>query len=68
MAHFRDGTEGMGRKSRDESALPLCAACHRTGRLAYHRLGSEAAFCEAHNIHPPSFRKTLQGLFRSTKI
>lgn len=28
---------GMSLKASDHSAIPLCAACHRTGQCAYHR-------------------------------
>jgi hypothetical protein len=33
------GQHGIGQKSPDTSAIPLCAHHHRTGRDSYHRLG-----------------------------
>jgi len=33
------GKAGMGIKSTDYSALPLCGPCHRTGAASYHNLG-----------------------------
>lgn len=33
------GPHGVGQKSPDRSAIPLCARHHRTGRDSYHRLG-----------------------------
>src|SRR5579862_8878109 len=34
------GLRGPAQKSSDYSAIPLCAAHHRTGRDSYHRLGA----------------------------
>ena len=45
-AHFRDGSESLGKKARDENALPLCRSCHREGKKSYHKMGDEAKFCE----------------------
>ncbi len=36
------GDHGISQKSSDYSAIPLCAACHRTGPHSYHRLGRDA--------------------------
>ena len=33
------GPHGIGQKSADTSAIPLCVQHHRTGRDSYHRLG-----------------------------
>src|SRR5450755_2947081 len=33
------GPHGLGQKSSDYSAIPLCAKHHRTGADSYHRLG-----------------------------
>jgi len=33
------GPHGVGQKSPDRSAIPLCARHHRTGRDSYHKLG-----------------------------
>ena len=51
VAHFRDGTEGIGKKAGDLSVLPLCAHCHRTGRKAYNS-GSEKAFVDRWGLNP----------------
>jgi hypothetical protein len=37
-AHF--GPRGIGQKSSDLDALPLCLRCHRTGPQSYHVLGA----------------------------
>jgi hypothetical protein len=36
------GPHGMGQKSPDTSAIPLCARHHRTGSDSYHKLGPRA--------------------------
>ena len=36
------GPHGIGQKSPDTSAVPLCAIHHRTGRDSYHKLGPRA--------------------------
>jgi hypothetical protein len=36
------GPHGLGQKSLDTSAVPLCARHHRTGRDSYHKLGPRA--------------------------
>jgi hypothetical protein len=41
------GPHGMGQKSSDLSAIPLCRKHHRTGADSYHELGP-VAFAEAH--------------------
>ena len=33
------GPHGLGQKSPDSSAIPLCAKHHRTGNDSYHKLG-----------------------------
>ena len=43
------GPHGLGRKSPDRSAVPLCARHHRTGDDSYHSLGSRA-FQRHHDI------------------
>ena len=43
------GDHGLGQKAPDTDAIPLCAACHRTGQQAYHRLG-RAAFERAWGV------------------
>jgi len=43
------GPHGLGQKSPDTSAVPLCAAHHRTAKDSYHRLGPRR-FAEIHNL------------------
>jgi hypothetical protein len=43
------GPHGIGQKSPDTSAIPLCAKHHRTGADSYHRLGPRK-FSEKHKL------------------
>jgi len=43
------GPHGLGQKSSDLSAIPLCARHHRTGPDSYHELGPRK-FAEAHRL------------------
>ena len=43
------GPHGLGQKSPDTSAIPLCVRHHRTGKDSYHRLGPRR-FAEVHNL------------------
>ena len=43
------GPHGMGQKSSDLSAIPLCRWHHRTGPGSYHKLGP-VAFAETHGL------------------
>ena len=43
------GSRGMGQKTTDFSAIPLCTAHHREARDSYHRLG-EPCFAQQHRI------------------
>ena len=43
------GPHGLGQKSPDSSAIPLCFRHHRTGSDSYHRLGP-LKFAYAHNL------------------
>jgi hypothetical protein len=43
------GPHGVGQKSPDRSAIPLCVRHHRTGRDSYHKLGPRV-FERRHNI------------------
>jgi hypothetical protein len=43
------GPHGLGQKSSDYSAIPLCVKHHRTGKDSYHRLGPRR-FSEFHNL------------------
>jgi len=47
------GPHGLGQKSADLSAIPLCARHHRTGRDSYHKLGPRK-FAEFHNLDIPA--------------
>ncbi len=44
------GPHGLGQKSSDLSAIPLCARHHRTGNDSYHKLGPRK-FSEAHQVN-----------------
>ena len=43
------GPHGLGQKSSDLSAIPLCGKHHRTGDDSYHRLGPRR-FAEVHQL------------------
>ena len=47
------GPRGLGQKSPDTSAIPLCSQHHRTGHDAYHRLGPKR-FSEVHGLDIPA--------------
>ena len=47
------GPHGLGQKSPDTSAVPLCTRHHRTGKDSYHKLGPRK-FAELHNLDIPS--------------
>jgi hypothetical protein len=47
------GPHGLGQKSSDLSAIPLCARHHRTGYDSYHKLGPRK-FAEAHQLNIPA--------------
>ena len=47
------GPHGLGQKSSDTSAIPLCTRHHRTGRDSYHKLGPRK-FGELHNLDIPA--------------
>ena len=52
------GPHGIGQKSPDTSAIPLCAKHHRTGNDSYHRLGPRK-FSKAHNLDIPAIVRRL---------
>jgi hypothetical protein len=52
------GPHGLGQKSPDSSAIPLCAKHHRTGADSYHRLGPRK-FAEKHNLDIPVIVRRL---------
>src|ERR1700731_1956056 len=43
------GPHGLGQKSPDSSAIPLCSKHHRRGGDSYHKLGPRR-FAEAHHL------------------
>jgi hypothetical protein len=57
------GDHGLGQKAPDTDAIPLCAACHRTGQQAYHRLG-RAAFERAYGVSCARVVTRLQAEWR----
>jgi hypothetical protein len=52
------GPHGLGQKSPDTSAVPLCAKHHRTGNDSYHRLGPRK-FSEVHGLDLPAIVRRL---------
>jgi len=52
------GPHGIGQKSPDSSAIPLCQKHHRTGADSYHRLGPRK-FSEKHNLDIPAIVRRL---------
>ena len=52
------GPHGIGQKSPDSSAIPLCAKHHRTGADSYHRLGPRK-FSEKHELDIPAIVRRL---------
>jgi hypothetical protein len=60
-AHF--GAHGMGQKSSDHDALPLCLKHHRTGPLSYHTLGARR-FITFHNLDVRKHQERIQKFYR----
>jgi hypothetical protein len=52
------GSRGIGQKSSDLSAIPLCHRHHRTGGDSYHKLG-QRRFAEVHNLDIPDIVRRL---------
>ena len=52
------GPHGLGQKSPDTSAIPLCVRHHRTGNDSYHRLGP-FKFAQAHDLDIPAMVRRL---------
>jgi hypothetical protein len=46
------GAHGLGQKSPDSSAIPLCIRHHRTGADSYHELGARR-FAVVHDLNIP---------------
>jgi hypothetical protein len=56
------GVRGLGQKTTDFSAIPLCAAHHRENLDSYHRLG-ETGFSHKHGIDLQDLVFRLQSQF-----
>ena len=54
------GPHGLGQKSSDLSAIPLCGRHHRTGDDSYHRLGPRR-FAEVHLLNIRAIVARLSG-------
>jgi hypothetical protein len=52
------GPHGLGQKSPDTSAIPLCTKHHRTGKDSYHKLGPRK-FAELHKLDIPAIVSRL---------
>jgi hypothetical protein len=61
------GARGMGQKTTDFSAIPLCSGHHREYPDSYHRLG-EQGFSRAHGIDLQELVLLLQGRFRQQDV
>ena len=57
------GARGMGQKTSDFSAIPLCSVHHREARDSYHRLG-EQCFAREHQFDLPQLVAALNQLYR----
>jgi len=55
------GARGLGQKSSDFSAIPLCAVDHRTGSDSYHRLGPKR-FTVKHALDIPALVAGLNAI------
>jgi hypothetical protein len=62
-AHVGDDG-GMSMKCSDFATIPLCAACHRTGPHAYHRLG-RTAFARWWKLDIPALVARLNAAWRA---
>jgi len=56
------GPRGLGQKTSDFSAIPLCAAHHRENPDSYHRLG-ERWFAQVHQIRLPELVQALNSRY-----
>lgn len=52
------GPHGLGQKSSDYSAIPLCYRHHQGGPDSYHRLGAKK-FAERHDLNIPAIVRRL---------
>ena len=58
------GDRGLGQKSKDEEAIPLCAGHHRTGPDSQHVMGKK--FWAHHEINRADLIAVMQGIFENT--
>jgi hypothetical protein len=56
------GPRGLGQKTTDFSAIPLCAAHHRENADSYHHLG-ERGFAQVHQIRLPELVQALNSRY-----
>ena len=56
------GPRGLGQKTSDFSAIPLCAAHHRENPDSYHNLG-ERWFAQVHQIRLPELVQALNSCY-----
>jgi hypothetical protein len=61
------GPRGLGQKTSDFSAIPLCSGHHRENLDSYHRLG-ETEFVREHGIHLEHLVLRLQTRFWRQKV
>jgi hypothetical protein len=57
------GPRGLGQKTTDFSAIPLCSGHHRENPDSYHRLG-ERWFAQVHQIRLPGLVQALNSHYR----
>ncbi len=55
------GTRGLGQKCSDRETIPLCGACHRTGRDSQHVLGKK--FFQHHGLDKDKIIAELNRLY-----
>lgn len=60
------GPHGMGQKSADDTALPGCHSCHRTGPNALHKIGP-VRFQEVHHLDFDALRTMFQHMYELKK-
>ena len=61
------GPRGLGQKTTDFSAIPLCSGHHRENRDSYHALG-EQGFSHTHGINLQEIVLRLQSRFRQQDV
>ena len=58
------GLRGLGQKADDKDGLPVCAACHRTGPKALHKIGP-VAFQRVHGFTFSDLRRFFRGMYEA---